>query len=211
MAQLVQGDVAQGDVLLQLGGAGNPVAQALGEDQGVVAQAQGVLGDVLAGLGGAAADRRGDVLRAQGVAGGDARGAGRGAAAAGTRDADGDVAVAARFCRRCFRVWCSQVLHALALGVIRGVPVVLALGGLEERALGVRIAGGDGVGRDHPDGHALVAAGVEVAGVAQGHGGVRGVQGTGVDVGEAAAGPDKDFPERPDVAGNRVAGGSLRR
>jgi hypothetical protein len=46
VAQLVQGDVAQGHVLLQLGGAGDPVAQALGEDQGVVAESEGVFRDV---------------------------------------------------------------------------------------------------------------------------------------------------------------------
>ena len=48
VAQLVQGDVAQGNVLFELGGAGDPVAQALGQDQGVVAQAQGEFGGVLA-------------------------------------------------------------------------------------------------------------------------------------------------------------------
>ena len=81
MAQLVQGDVAQGHVLLQLGGAGDPVAQALGQDQGVVAQAEGELGGVLGGLGGAAADRERDVLRAEGVARRDAGGAGVGVSA----------------------------------------------------------------------------------------------------------------------------------
>src|SRR6478735_10867160 len=91
----------------------------------------------------------------------------------------------------------SQVLHSLALGVVRGVPVVLALRRLEEGALGIGIAGGDGVGRDNPDGDALVAAGVEVAGVPEGHGGVRGVQGAGMDVAQATAGPDEDLPEAP--------------
>jgi hypothetical protein len=95
VAQLVQGDVAQGHVLLQLRGAGDPVAQALGEDQGVVAQAQRVLGHVLGGPGQAGADLERDVLRAERVARRDAGGAGR-PVAAGTcaRDADGDVAVA---------------------------------------------------------------------------------------------------------------------
>ncbi|MCY1246110.1 hypothetical protein D9M72_593150 [compost metagenome] len=101
MAQLVQGDVAQGDVLLQLRCPGDPVAQALGQDQRVVAQAQCELGHVLGGLGGAAADGERDVLRAEGVARRDAGGAGGGVTAgAGSGDAHGDVPVAAVV--RCF-------------------------------------------------------------------------------------------------------------
>ncbi len=95
MAQLVQGDVAQGDVFLELRGAGDPVAQALGQDQGVIAQAQGELRGVRV-RGGAAADGQGNVLRAEGVAGRDAGGAGAAVpAGSGAADADGDVAVAA--------------------------------------------------------------------------------------------------------------------
>ena len=82
VAQFVQGDVAEGDVLFELRRAGDPVAQALGQDQGVVAQAQGELGDVFARLRGAAADGQRDVFRAEGVAGRDAGGAG-GAVTAG--------------------------------------------------------------------------------------------------------------------------------
>ena len=81
MAQFVQGDVAEGDVLFELRGAGDPVAQPLGQDQGVVTQAQRELGSVLARLRGAAADGERNVLRTEGVAGGDAGGAGRGLAA----------------------------------------------------------------------------------------------------------------------------------
>ncbi len=74
VAQLVQGDVAQGHVLLQFGAAGDPVAQPLREDQGVVPQAQRVLGHILCGLGQAGADLERDVLRTEGVAGSDAGG-----------------------------------------------------------------------------------------------------------------------------------------
>ena len=82
VAQLVQRDVAQGDVLFELGCPGNPVAQALGQDQGIVAQAEGQFGDVLARFRGAAADGQGNVLGPEGVARRDARGAGGALAAA---------------------------------------------------------------------------------------------------------------------------------
>lgn len=71
MAEQVQGDVAQGHVLLELRGTGNPPAQALGQDQRVVTEPQRVLGDVR----GSPGARRGNVLRAQGVARRDAGGA----------------------------------------------------------------------------------------------------------------------------------------
>lgn len=46
MAEEVEGDVAERDVLLQLGGAGDPAAELLREDEGVVAEPERVLGDV---------------------------------------------------------------------------------------------------------------------------------------------------------------------
>ena len=51
--------------------------------------------------------------------------------------------------------------------------------------------------------HALLAAGVDVAGVAQGHLGVGGVQAADVVVGQAAPGADEHLPQRP--AGRRLA------
>ena len=46
MAEQVEGDVAERDILLQLGGAGDPGTELLRQDQGVVAEAPCVLGDV---------------------------------------------------------------------------------------------------------------------------------------------------------------------
>ena len=50
----VEADVAEGDVLLELGGAGDPHAELLGEHEGVVAEPHGVLRGI----------RRGDAARA---------------------------------------------------------------------------------------------------------------------------------------------------
>ena len=46
MTEKVEGDVAQRDVLLQLGSARDPLAQLLRKDQRIVAEAQCVFGDV---------------------------------------------------------------------------------------------------------------------------------------------------------------------
>ena len=46
MAEQVEGDVAQRDVLLELGGAGDPPAQLLRQNQGIIAQPERVLGDL---------------------------------------------------------------------------------------------------------------------------------------------------------------------
>ncbi len=46
MAEQVEGDVAERHVLLQLRGPGDPGAELLRQDEGVVAEPQGVLGDV---------------------------------------------------------------------------------------------------------------------------------------------------------------------
>ena len=73
--------------------------------------------------------------------------------------------------------------------------------GLEEPALGVGVRGGDGRGGHDPHGGPLVAPGVEVPGVPDGHRGVRGVQGSGVDVGEPARGPHEHLPQGPLVRG----------
>ena len=54
-------------------------------------------------------------------------------------------------------------------------------------------------GAHHPDRHALAAAGVDVAGVAQRHLGVRRVQRRRRARGPARAGADEDLPERPFV------------
>src|SRR5699024_11384085 len=100
---------------------------------------------------------------------------------------------------------CSQVWHPLGLGVVGGMAVVLALGGLEEPTLGIGIGGHDDLGGDDPDGGSLVAAGVEVAGVAQRHGGVSCVQGACVDMGEATGGADEHFPHGPGLVGHDVS------
>ncbi len=46
MPEQVEGDVAERDVLFEFGGAGDPPAELLREDQRVVAQPERVLGDV---------------------------------------------------------------------------------------------------------------------------------------------------------------------
>ena len=51
MAEEVEGDVAEGDVLLELRGAGDPAGQLLGQDEGVIAQPERVLRDVRTGDG----------------------------------------------------------------------------------------------------------------------------------------------------------------
>ena len=92
-------------------------------------------------------------------------------------------------------------------GVVEGgVAVGLVGGRVEERVLLVRARGDDRRRRHHPERHALVAAGVEVAGVAQRHGGVGGVQRADVHVRQAAAGADEDLPQRPVGARRRRLG-----
>src|ERR1700735_5678440 len=78
-----------------------------------------------------------------------------------------------------------------------GVPVDLVAAGREERVLLVRAGRGD-VGRRHdPDADALVAPGVQVAGVMQGHLRVGGVQGADVHVVEAALAAQEDLIKGP--------------
>src|SRR5262245_44950566 len=80
--------------------------------------------------------------------------------------------------------------------VVEGrVPVDLVARRVEERVALVGARRRDRGGRDHPDRHALVAAGEHVAGVAQGRPGVGGVQRTGVHVVEAAARTDEHLPQ----------------
>src|SRR5439155_10401990 len=63
----------------------------------------------------------------------------------------------------------SDVRDRVGDVVERGVPVYLVAAGREERVLLVRAGRGDVGGPDDPDAHALVAPGVQVAGVPQGH------------------------------------------
>src|SRR4051812_46295947 len=88
------------------------------------------------------------------------------------------------------------MLDRLGDVVERRVPVDLVAGGLEERVplLGARRR--DRGGRNHPDRHAFVAAGEDVAGVAQGSVGVGGVQRTGVHVVEPPPSTDEHLPQR---------------
>ena len=81
------------------------------------------------------------------------------------------------------------------------MPVDLVGGRVEERVLLVGAARGDAVGRDDPDRHAFLPAGVDVAGVAERHLGVGRVQAADVHMGEAALGPDEHLPQRPLVRG----------
>ncbi|GAA1238198.1 hypothetical protein GCM10009588_15170 [Microbacterium phyllosphaerae] len=55
MAEQIEGDVAERDVLFELRCAGDPFAELLREDQGVVPEPQRVLGDVGGCCGGACA------------------------------------------------------------------------------------------------------------------------------------------------------------
>ena len=62
----VQGNVAQGNVFLELGSSGDPPAQALSQHQGIVPEAQGILGDRLGRL----ATGARDVLSGDRISGG---------------------------------------------------------------------------------------------------------------------------------------------
>src|SRR5690606_6750637 len=93
--------------------------------------------------------------------------------------------------------WWSQVRHPLGCRVVHGMTVVLARGALEERALVIRVAGGDGIRRRDPDRHALTAARVQVARIAHRHARVGSVQRADVHVVQAAIRADEDLPQRP--------------
>src|SRR5215218_8296188 len=81
--------------------------------------------------------------------------------------------------------------------VERRVAVDLVAARREQRVLLVGARRGDRVGADDPDAHALVAAGVDVAGVQQRHPVVGGVQRADVHVVETALAADEDLVERP--------------
>ena len=91
--------------------------------------------------------------------------------------------------------------HILGHVVERRVAVDLVGRRVEERVLLVRAAGGDVAGPHHPERDALLAAGVDVAGVAQRHLGVRGVQRADVDVRQPALAADEHLPQRPAALG----------
>src|SRR5262245_2898185 len=76
-----------------------------------------------------------------------------------------------------------------------GVPVDLVGGRVEERVLLVRARRADRGGRYHPDGHAFLPAGVDVAGVVQRDLRVGGVQAADVYVRQAPPGPHEHLPE----------------
>src|SRR6266704_377613 len=78
-----------------------------------------------------------------------------------------------------------------------GVPVDLVATGCEERILLVGAGRGDRVRAHDPDAHALVAPGVEIAGVVQRHVGVGGVQRSDVHMVEPALAAQEYFEQRP--------------
>src|SRR4051794_9750863 len=78
-----------------------------------------------------------------------------------------------------------------------GVPVDLVAAGGEHRVLLVGAGGGDVGGLDHPDAHALVAPGVDVARGVHRHLVVRGVQRADVHVVEPALAAYEDLVQRP--------------
>src|SRR5580692_6935976 len=91
----------------------------------------------------------------------------------------------------------SDVRDVVGDVVERRVAVHLVAGRLEERVLLVRARRGDVRRADHPDADALVAAGVQVTGVVQGHLGVGGVQAADVDVVQPALAAQEYLVQRP--------------
>src|SRR5918997_4922156 len=90
--------------------------------------------------------------------------------------------------------------------VERRVAIDLVATGGEQRVLLVGAGGGDVGGPDHPDAHALVAPGVEVAGGVDGHLVVGCVQRADVDVVEAALAADEHLVQRPVPLDGRAPG-----
>src|SRR3954469_19915739 len=84
------------------------------------------------------------------------------------------------------------------------MPVDLVAARGEHRVLLVGARRGDVGGLDHPDAHALVPPGVEVAGGVHRHLVVRCVQRAHVHVVEAALAPDEDLVQRPVAAADRT-------
>src|ERR1700761_7170393 len=91
----------------------------------------------------------------------------------------------------------SHVRDVVGDLVERRVPVHLVARRREERVLLIRRRSGDLGRRHHPDAHALVAPGVQIPGVMQGHLGVGRVQRTHVYVVEPALAPHEHLPQRP--------------
>src|SRR5699024_5752091 len=94
--------------------------------------------------------------------------------------------------------------------VVEGrVTVDLVTAGGEHRVLLVRARGRDIGGADDPDAHTLVASGVDVTGVVDGHLIIGGVQRPDVDVVESALAADEDLVQRPFAAGSALRGGGV--
>src|SRR5699024_7167187 len=94
--------------------------------------------------------------------------------------------------------------------VVEGrVTVDLVTAGGEHRVLLVRARGRDIGGADDPDAHTLVASGVDVTGVVDGHLIIGGVQRPDVDVVESALAADEDLVQRPFAAGSARRGGGV--
>ena len=89
------------------------------------------------------------------------------------------------------------------------VPVDLVGGRVEERVLLVRAGRGDRGGRHHPDRHALLPAGVDVAGVAQRHLRVGRVQAADVACATARAGAGRTPPTAASSAHCRLTAATL--
>src|SRR6266576_3056497 len=85
----------------------------------------------------------------------------------------------------------SHVRHVVGDGIERRMPIHLVTARREERILLVRAGCGDVPGCDHPYAHALVAPGVDISRMMQGHLRVRGVQRADVDMIEAALAPQE--------------------
>src|SRR5699024_6927667 len=86
---------------------------------------------------------------------------------------------------------------SFALVVVSSVAVSLALCGFEEAALGIWVGGRNRFRWHNPYGAALIAAGVQIAAIAQCHRGIRRVQRTSVHVRHTAGGTNKDTPHWP--------------
>src|SRR5699024_6358509 len=94
--------------------------------------------------------------------------------------------------------------------VVEGrVTVDLGTAGGEQRVLLVRARGRDIGGADDPDAHTLVASGVDVTGVVDGHLIIGGVQRPDVNVVESALAADEDLVQRPFAAGSALRGGGV--
>jgi hypothetical protein len=91
------------------------------------------------------------------------------------------------------------VAHFIGNVIECGVSVRLVVGRGKKGFALVRCRGYNGAGGYYPNGNAFGPTGVDVAGAFEGGFGVRGVEATGMFVGQAVFAANKNLPKRPCV------------